>query len=116
MPDKRYREDVKTALDDMLLAIPGVKGRKMFGLPSYTIEGKVFACNYREGATVKLPDDAAADLLKREDVIPFEPFDSGKKMREWVQINRSRAEDYHQDEGIFLQALEYVLELAQTGG
>jgi len=116
MPEKRYREEVKSTLDDMLLAVPGVKSRKMFGLPGYTIEGKVFACTYREGATVKLPAEAAAELLKREDVVPFEPFDSGKKMREWVQINRASAEDYQQDEGIFLQALEYVLELAQTGG
>jgi len=42
-------------------------------------------------------------------VVPFQPM--GKpKMREWVQINLSRSEDYRQYRPVFEQSIQHVLE------
>lgn len=111
MSTNRFKPEVKEALDSILLEIPGVCAGKMFGLPGYYIEGKLFACVYREGVGIKVPANLAASLLERENVIPFQPFEKSK-MLEWVQINHDQPGDYLADEEVFLASIEFVLELA----
>ena len=100
----------KEVLDTFLLNIPFVKEGKMYGHPAYYVGGKLFASLYMEGVCVKIPGSLAAELLKREEIVPFQPM--GRKMREWVQINRDKSEDYLKDQDIFEASIEFVASLA----
>jgi hypothetical protein len=110
-----YNEKHKSVLDAFLLGLPGVRAGKMFGYPAYYVDDKLFACVYDSGVGVKVPEDFAAGLLKRPYIVPFQPM--GKpKMKEWIQINRSRPEDYRDDLEIFQIAVEFVGNLSKTKG
>jgi hypothetical protein len=63
-----------------------------------------------EGVCVKVPEEYKNELLKREGIIPFEPM--GRKMREWILINRKRSEDYLKDREIFEESIKYVASIA----
>ena len=41
-------------------------------------------------------------------MIPFQPM-GRRKMREWVQINLERSEDYRQYQSVFDESIAYVL-------
>jgi len=100
----------KEVLDTFLLDIPIVKPGKMYGHPAYYVGGKLFASLYMEGVCVKVPEEYKNELLKREGIIPFEPM--GRKMREWILINRKRSEDYLKDRGIFEESIKFVASIA----
>ena len=100
----------KEVLDTFLLNIPFVKEGKMYGHPAYYVGGKLFASLYMEGVCVKIPESLVVELLKREEIVPFQPM--GRKMREWVQINRDKSEDYLKDLDIFEASIEFVASLA----
>ena len=85
----------KEILDSFLLGIPIVNPGKMYGYPAYYVGGKLFASLYMEGVCVKIPESQVAGLLKRKEIVPFQPM--GRKMREWVQINRNKSENYLND-------------------
>jgi hypothetical protein len=74
---------------------------------------KLCICLYEQGVGIKLPELSAAKLLEMDrNAIPFQPM--GKpKMREWVQINLSRSEDYRQYKAVFNESIRYLL--AQQG-
>lgn len=111
-PDPRYREDVRLVLQEMLPAQEGVRAGKMFGFPAWYAGCRLFACVYGEGVGLKLPEALARQLLLESHVVPFRPM--GKPaMREWVQLNRPRAEDYRQDLALFLLARDHVLATAR---
>jgi len=99
----------KEVLDSFLLDIPLVKPGKMYGHPAYYIGGKLFASLFMEGVCVKVPESLKNEFLKRKEVVPFEPM--GKKMREWILINRKKSEDYLKDKDIFEKSIEYVASL-----
>jgi hypothetical protein len=100
----------KEVLDTFLLNIPFVKEGKMYGHPAYYVGGELFASLYMEGVCVKIPESLVAELLKREEIVPFQPM--GRKMREWVQINRDKSEGYLKDQDIFEASIEFVASLA----
>jgi len=100
----------KEVLDTFLLDMPFVKPGKMYGHPAYYVGGKLFASLYMEGVCVKVPESLKKELLKKDGIIPFEPM--GRKMREWVQINRTNSEDYLKDKEIFEKSLEFVASIA----
>ena len=100
----------KEILDSFLLDMPLVKPGKMYGHPAYYVGEKLFASLYMEGVCVKVPESKVNELLKRDYIIPFQPM--GRKMREWVQINRIKSEDYLKDKDIFEESIEYVASLA----
>jgi hypothetical protein len=104
-----FNPEHKAVLDDLLLGHPLVRPGKMFGFPAYYAGKKLCICLYEEGGGVKLPEQSAARLLQTDPhAIPFQPM--GKpKMREWVQINLSRSEDYRQHEAIFEESMRYLL-------
>jgi hypothetical protein len=102
----------KDVLDIFLLKNPIVKPGKMYGHPAYYVGGKLFAALYMDGVCVKVPESLKNELLKKEEIVPFEPM--GRKMREWILINRKKSEDYVKDKEIFEKSIDYVSSLANN--
>jgi hypothetical protein len=104
-----YSPEHKSVLDTLLLGDPRVRPGKMFGFPAYYAGRKLAICLYEDGVGIKLPERSAAKLLQEDpNAVPFQPL--GKpRMREWVQINLSRSEDYRQYEAVFDESLGHVL-------
>ena len=104
-----FNPEHKAVLDELLLGNPFVRAGKMFGFPAYYAGKKLCICLYEQGVGVKLPERSAARLLETDgNTIPFRPM--GKpKMREWVQINLNRSEDYGQYESVFMESIRYVM-------
>jgi hypothetical protein len=99
----------KAVLDDLLLGNPLVRPGKMFGFPAYYAGRKLCICLYEGGVGVKVPEQTVARLLETDpNVVPFQPL--GKpKMREWIQINLSRSEDYRLYESVFDESIRHVM-------
>jgi hypothetical protein len=53
---------------------PGIVRRKMFGWPSATIGGHMFASLHREAIVVRLPPGDMTELLALPGARPFEPM------------------------------------------
>jgi hypothetical protein len=104
-----FNRQHKALLDDLLLDHPFVRAGKMFGFPAFYVGKKLCICLYEEGVGIKLPEQTAVKLLAEDpNVIPFQPM--GKhKMREWVQVNLNRSEDYRQYLPVFEESIQYVL-------
>lgn len=97
----------KEVLDALLLPVPGVVAGTMFGYPAYYINKKMFSCVYGEGVGIKVPEKVAASLVGRKGIVRFQPM-GRKPMKEWIQINRKRSEDYRMDQEILKISIEYV--------
>ena len=97
----------KEVLDALLLPVPGVVAGTMFGYPAYYINKKLFACIYGEGVGIKVPAKVAGSLVGRKGIVRFQPM-GRKPMKEWIQINRKRSEDYRMDQEILKVSIEYV--------
>jgi len=104
-----FNSEHKTVLDDLLLDHPDVRPGKMFGFPAYYVGKKLCICVYEQGVGVKLPEGSAKKLLESDrNVVPSKPL--GKpKMREWIQINLSRSEDYRHYKAVFDESIHYLL-------
>ena len=106
----KFNPSHKAVLDDLLLGHPLVRAGKMFGYPAYFAGAKLCICLYEQGVGVKLPEHSAAKLLHSDNnVVPFQPM-GRPKMREWVQINVSRSEDYRAYRAVFEESILHVLE------
>lgn len=97
----------KEVLDALLLPVPGVVAGTMFGYPAYYINKKMFSCVYGEGVGIKVPEKVAGSLVGRKGIVRFQPM-GRKPMKEWIQINRKRSEDYRMDQEILKISIEYV--------
>lgn len=108
-----FNSEHKAILDDLLLDYPLIRPGKMFGFPAYYVGKKLCICLYEQGVGIKLPERSVTKLLETDqNTIPFQPL--GKpKMREWVQINLSRSEDYRQYGSIFEESIRFVLALQE---
>ena len=106
-----FNKNHKEVLDSILLNLPEVKEGKMFGYPAYYVHGKLFACVIEDGVCIKSPEDTVQKLLEEKKAVPFERM--GRKMREWVQLDRRNSKDYIKDKIIFKQSAEYVLSLTK---
>jgi hypothetical protein len=109
---ERHNEQHKEVLDDLLLNIPGVIGKKWFGCPGYFIAGKAFACVFEDSVVIKLPKDLAAETLKRSDVKPFAP--GGSAMGGWVQITHEDSAEYCKELHLMNTSVEYVADQAAS--
>ena len=112
MSAPKYNQSHQQVLDSILLEMPLVKKGKMFGYPAYYIGEKLFACVYEDAVGLKVPEELALQLLKRDEITHFQPLGK-RKMREWIQINRTHSEDYHQDKDIFEASLQHVAKIAK---
>jgi len=109
-----FNPEHKEVLDTLLLQIPGVVAGRMFGYPAYYVHGKLFACIYGEGVGIKVPEKVAGSLVGRQGIVRFQP--GGRKpMKEWIQINRKRSEDYRGDKEILKISIDYVSFEAKEG-
>ncbi len=95
------------ALRDLLAVHPEVREGRMFGHPAWFVGRRMFACVYGDGVGLKLPEAEATALLRRADVVHFQPYGKAP-MREWVQVNRKRAADYQHDLAILESAMRYA--------
>ena len=111
MVKPKYNEKHKDVLDTILLKNPIVKPGKMFGYPAYYVGNKLFACVFEDAVGIKVPESKANELLKREEIVHFQPL-GRRKMREWIQINRNNSNDYSKDVEIFQDSIKYVSSLA----
>jgi hypothetical protein len=106
MPD--FNPNHKLVLDDLLLTHPLVHTGKMFGYPAYYVGKKLCICLYEQGVGLKIPADMAARLLESDpNVVPFMPL-GRPKMREWIQINLERSQDYQQYLPVFEESIRYI--------
>ena len=97
----------KAQIDAVLLALPGVVGKKINALDAYFVNDRMFACISGEGLGVRLPVAVATELqFSRADVVPFQP--GGASSREWIQINRSDPADYAKDLEVFQASIDFV--------
>jgi hypothetical protein len=108
-----YNHKHKTVLDELLLNHPFIRPGVMFGYPAYYVGKKLCICLYEEGVGVKVPALTAARLLETDhNIIPFQPMGKAK-MREWVQINVGRSEEYRQYMPIFEESIAYLRSQAE---
>ena len=104
-----YNPEHKAVLDEILLGYPLVRAGKMFGFPAYYAGQKLCICLYEDGVGLKLPASSAARLLDSDpNAIPFQPMGKAR-MREWVQINVARSEDYRGYRPLFEESIQYLL-------
>ena len=98
----------KDQIDAVLLALPGVEGRKINGLDAYFVADKMFACISGNGVGIRLPVTMATELqFSRENVTSFSPGGMSST-REWIQIDRADAADYAKDLEIFQASIDFV--------
>lgn len=98
----------KAAIDSILLALPGVTGKKINDLDAYFVNDRMFACLSDDGIGLRLPVASATELqFAREDISAFQPG-GVTSTREWVQLTRKDPAHYAQDLDLFKAALEYV--------
>lgn len=107
-----FNPENKKAIDALLLRLPLVTEGKMFGYPAYYINKKMFACVYEQGVGIKIPAEAAKDLLDKTGISHFQPMGRAV-MKEWIQITRENPEDYSKDIEIFKTAIKYADEISK---
>ncbi len=112
MPRMTFDPSVKDVLDSMLLENIEVEPGKAFGLPAYYVNGKMFAAVYEDGATIKVPEEMAAELLQRDGIHEFSPME-GRTMKNWVWIRREDPEELRADAELFQSAFEHVYVLSK---
>ena len=106
-----FNTEHQVVLNAMLLGKTGVRAGKMFGFPAYYAGKKLAICLYEEGVGIKLPAATAEQLMSSDPkAVPFQPL--GKpRMREWVQINLNKSEDYWKYAAVFEESIQFVLSL-----
>lgn len=98
----------KPHLDELLLKLPGVVGKKIGGLDAYFVGDRMFACINGEGVGLRLPVATATELqFSRANVSPFQPAGMPSS-REWLQINRVDPSEYEKDLDLFQAAHAFV--------
>lgn len=102
-----YSDAHLAALRRLFSAWPEVREGKMFGYPAFYVGRKMFACVYGSGVGLKLPAATVPALLERPTVKWFEPM-GRRRMREWIEIDRTRSADYRHDRALFEVAIGYA--------
>ena len=99
---------LKSTLDALLLALPGVEARTVHGLDAYFVSDKMFACISGEGVGLRFFAQVATELqFSRAHVTAFQPRGL-PATREWVQVNRADPADYAKDLELFQASIEFV--------
>ncbi len=111
MTKSRFNEDIKEIIDSILLDFPEVEVGKAFGYPAYYVNGKMFACIYEDGVSIKVPEETVSELVGQEGIFEFRPMDR-HKMKEWILIIREHPEGYLEDRELLKNSLDYVYQLS----
>jgi hypothetical protein len=111
-----FNAEHKAVLDDMLLDHPDIRPGKAFGYPAYYVGKKLSICLFEQGVGLKVPQELAEKLVADDrNVIPFQPY-GRRKMREWIQINLDRSEDYRNYMSVFEASIRYLHDQADKSG
>ena len=105
-----YSPEIKKAIDAILLKNPTIAPGRMFGYPAYYINKRLFACIYKNGVGLKVPETVANELIGRKGILHFQPL-GRPRMKEWIQINRENPGDYMKDVEIFKTSVSFVASL-----
>jgi hypothetical protein len=77
--------ELRDAVEDAVADWPGVAARTMFGCPTYTADGTIFAVVLTEAVVLtRLSDDRRADLAAITEVEPFRA--GGRTVTAWTQV------------------------------
>jgi hypothetical protein len=71
---------------DICKKLKGAEESQMFGKPCFKINGKAFACFFKDCMVFKLTDKVHADALSLDGAELFDPSGKGRAMKEWVQV------------------------------
>jgi TfoX/Sxy family transcriptional regulator of competence genes len=85
---------------------PPVTGRKMFGYPAGFVNGNLFMSLFADQMILRLPEDARAELLKKNGAKQFEPM-KGRPMKEYVCVPKSMLKERKDLTSWIAKALEY---------
>ena len=105
-----YSPEIKKAIDAILLKNPAIAPGRMFGYPAYYVNKRLFACIYKNGVGLKVPETVANELIGRKGILHFQPL-GRPRMKEWIQINRENPGDYMKDVEIFKTSVSFVASL-----
>lgn len=86
-------------------SIEGTEQSQMFGKPALKINGKAFACYFKECMVFKLTGDEHAAAIKLKGSVLFDPSGKGRAMKEWVQVPFTHKAKWP---GLAKSALAYV--------
>jgi hypothetical protein len=112
MPKYSYDEEIKEVIDDILLEMPEVQPGNAFGLPGYYVNGKLFACVYESGITLKLPREKCSDLIENSDGFDtFAPLD--RVMKEWVHVTKEDPTDFEKETVLIIESVNFVKNLTK---
>ena len=112
MPKFTYDTEIKEIIDKILLEIPEVEPGNDFGLPGYYVNGKLFACIFESGLTLKLPKKKCDDLKQNLDGFDsFTPL--GKIMKEWIHITKDDPESFEEEIDLIIQSMNFVKEISK---
>ncbi len=107
MPKLSYDEELKEILDPLLLDNPDVYPGRVFGMPGYYVEGKLFASIYESGLVLKLLEERCNELIENEDGFDhFAPL--GNKMRQWVHVTKDDPEGYENELDLINESFLFV--------
>ncbi|MCE7741335.1 MAG: hypothetical protein GOP50_02650 [Candidatus Heimdallarchaeota archaeon] len=102
-----HDEELKEIFDSFLLELPDVQPGKVFGMPGYYVEGKLFASIFGSGLVIKLPKEHCENLIENEDGFDhFAPL--GNNMKQWVVITKDDPESFEDEMDLILQSIEFV--------
>ncbi len=98
----------KEQLDALLLALPGVEGRKINRIDAYFVSDKMFACVSDRGVGLRVPVAMATDLqFSRDNVGPFAPGGI-VSTREWIEVQRENPADHAKDMEVIQASIDFV--------
>jgi hypothetical protein len=72
--------------NDICSKIKDAEQSQMFGKPCFKINGKAFACFFKECMVFKLTGNLHKDALSLDGSQLFDPSGKGRAMKEWVQV------------------------------
>ena len=92
--EERMRE-IRKEFEAKILDRPEVATKKMFGCPSYTAKGKLFAFLVTKGIVLtKLSDDERVDALNLPDSMLFEH--NNRIVKKWIRVSIADNSDLNQ--------------------
>ena len=112
MPKFSFDEEIKKIIDSFLLEIPEVEPGNAFSLPGYYVNGKLFACVFESGLTLKLPKEKCDRLVQEVDGFDtFAPL--GNIMKQWVHMTKDNPESFADEKDLITESINFVKEIAK---
>lgn len=106
-PERRWNQEVATALAEAAVELADARVGKMFGYPALYAGGGLFACAYGDGVGLKLPGEVVAALLEEEGFEPFQPYGKAR-MREWVYLHATDGDTVRSRWGLLQQSARFA--------